>query len=177
MLRRVSAKTLAEGRWTRLVVNDEGWEYVQRMNTTGIVILIALTEARELLFVEQWRPPVGARVVELPAGLAGDIEGHEDEALATAAQRELEEETGYRAAHLERVTEGPLSAGLTSEVVTVFVATGLERVGPGGGDDTEDITLYEVPLDEAPAWLQARAAAGSLIDPKVYAALWFAERA
>jgi ADP-ribose pyrophosphatase len=67
---------------------------------------------------------------------------------------------------------GPSSAGLTSEIVDFFLATGLKRVGPGGGDHQESITVHEVPLDIAPQWLAERAAAEILIDPKVYAGLF-----
>ncbi|PKN58803.1 MAG: DNA mismatch repair protein MutT [Deltaproteobacteria bacterium HGW-Deltaproteobacteria-14] len=171
----MAREILGEGRFTRLV-RERGWEYVERTNTSGIVIVIALTAAGELLLIEQHRPPVGARVVELPAGLAGDIAGEEDEALATAAERELLEETGYVARDLRRLTEGPLSAGLTTEIVTVFGTRGAVKVGAGGGDHTEDIAVFPVPLADVPAWLEARVAAGSMVDPKVYAALWFAER-
>lgn len=171
----MAREVLAEGKFTRLV-REGGWEFVERTNVSGIVIIIALTEAGELLLVEQHRPPVGARVVELPAGLAGDIAGQENEALATAAERELLEETGYAARNLQLLTEGPLSAGLTTEIVTVFGARGAVKVGAGGGDHTEDIAVFPVPLANVPAWLEARVASGSMVDPKVYAALWFAER-
>ncbi|MCA9517037.1 MAG: NUDIX hydrolase [Myxococcales bacterium] len=164
---------IGAGRFTRLV-SVAGWEYVERTNASGIVIIIAVTPEGRLLMVEQLRPPVGARVVELPAGLAGDLADAADEPLAEAARRELVEETGWDAAHMTRVAHGPLSAGLTSEVVTVFRADGLTRVGEGGGDESEDIVVHEVPFGEVPAFLRAREAAGALVDPKVYAALWFA---
>lgn len=150
------------------------WEYVRRRNSTGVVIIVAVTPAGELILVEQPRLPVGTTVIELPAGLAGDIAGAEDEALEVAAQRELEEETGWRAETMVRLAEGPVSAGLTSEVVTFFGAHGLTRVGPGGGDASEQIEVHHVPLSEVPAFLAARTAEGAMVDPKVYAALYFA---
>jgi len=169
----MTTEVLGEGRFTRLV-RERGWEYVERKNTSGIVIIIALTDAGELLLVEQHRPPVGSRVVELPAGLAGDIAGQEDEPLSAAAERELVEETGYSASALVELTAGPLSAGLSTEVVTVFGAVDVVKVGDGGGDHTEDIAVFPVPLAEVPEFLDARVAAGAMIDPKVYSALWFA---
>lgn len=169
----MSDEIMAEGRFTRLVRRD-GWEFVARKNTSGIVIVVAVTEAGELLLVEQHRPPVGCRVVELPAGLAGDIAGQEDEALVTAARRELLEETGYEADAFVHLTAGPLSAGLTTEVVTLFGAAGARRVAAGGGDETEEIDVFAVPLAEVPAWLEARQRGGAMVDPKVYSALWFA---
>jgi ADP-ribose pyrophosphatase len=163
-------EVLAQGRHVRLV-RDQGWEYVERNTASGIVVLVAVTPDERLVLVEQFRIPVGGVVVELPAGLAGDVAGHESEALTAAAQRELLEETGYEAGSLERLAEGPPSAGITSEVVTFFRATSLRRVGPGGGDGTERITVHEVPLAEADRWLRERMRAGVLVDPKVFAGL------
>ena len=166
---------LAEGKHTRLISRD-GWEFVQRTNITGIVVIVAVTNEEKLLIVEQYRAPVAARVLELPAGLAGDITGQEDEGLALAAQRELVEETGFVAQKMERLLEGPISAGLSDEVITLFRATGLRQVGPGGGDSNEDITVHEVPLDCAAQWLREANARGVLVDPKVLAGLYYGGR-
>lgn len=163
---------LHDGRYLQAVRRGQ-WEFVRRKNTSGIVILIASTPEDEVIFVEQYRIPVGARVVELPAGLAGDIEGHEHEPLERAAARELEEETGYRPARLEEVASGPVSAGLTSEVVTFFRAHDLVRVSDGGGDHHEDIEVHHVARARVPAWLDEKRRAGVMVDPKVYAALHF----
>lgn len=167
---------VADGRFVRLVRRD-GWEWAERVRASGVVVVAAETPEGRVLLVEQHRPPVSARVIEMPAGLAGDLPEAADEALAAAARRELREETGYDCDHLAQVTTGPVSAGLTSECLSFFVATGLRRVAAGGGDDSEDIVVHEVPRDEVPAFLAAREAAGCLVDPKVYAALWFLERA
>jgi ADP-ribose pyrophosphatase len=164
---------LHQGRFLRLVSRG-GWEFVERTNAQGVVVVIAVTEQGELVLIEQERRPVGAPVIELPAGLSGDDPGAHGEELADAARRELLEETGYEADRLERVTHGPSSAGLTSEVLTVFRAVGVRRVGGGGGVAGEAITIHHVPLPEVPAWLEAAQARGALVDPKVYAALWFA---
>ena len=139
-------------------------------------MLAALTDDGRLLLVEQYRIPVGRRVIEPPAGLVGDVVGEEEEALETAARRELLEETGYEARQLELVTIGPPSAGLASEIVAFFVARGLTRIHEGGGDDSEEIVVHAVPLGEADRWLEARAAEGAMIDPKVYAAMYFLHR-
>lgn len=166
-------ETLYDGRYIQAVRIDR-WEYVRRKNTTGVVILVAVTPSRELILVEQYRVPVGGPVIELPAGLAGDIVGSEAEPLEAAARRELEEETGWHAGRLVRLTSGPVSAGLTSEVVAFFGAYDLERVSEGGGDASEDIIVHHVPLDEVPSWLTAQVARGAQVDPKVYVGLYFA---
>src|SRR5439155_18973651 len=97
-----------------------------------------------------------ARVIELPAGLAGDAKAHEREDLEVAARRELLEETGYAARRMQRVAAGVPSAGMTDEVITLFLAAGLTRAGAGQGDGEEDITVHEVALEEVEQWLTAR---------------------
>ncbi|MCC6751179.1 MAG: bifunctional nicotinamidase/pyrazinamidase [Deltaproteobacteria bacterium] len=169
-------QTLVEGKHLRLVRSSNGWEHVERTNCTGIVLVVALTENDRMLFVEQFRPPVGARVIELPAGIAGDHVTHRHEALESAAQRELVEETGYRAESLVMLTAGPPSAGLSTEVVAVYGATNLRRVAPGGGDASESIVVHEVPLAEVHGWLLTQQRRGLLVDTKVYAGLYFAHR-
>lgn len=168
-------RELHEGRYLRLVSRN-GWEFVERPGIRGIVLVVAVTPAGDLLLVEQRREAVDAVVLELPAGLAGDSEGPADEPLEEAARRELVEETGWAARSMERIAEGPPSAGVTSEIVTLFRARGLERVGPGGGVEGEEITVREVPLAEAEAYLERRAREGVLVDPKVWAGLLFARR-
>ncbi len=168
-------RTIAEGRYITLVEED-GWEYVIRHGVTGIVIIVAVTDTEDakLLLVEQERTAVHNRVIELPAGMVGDEVGRRSEALADAAARELEEETGYRASELVQIGQGPTAVGVSDEVVTFFLAAGLTRVGPGGGDEHEDITVHEVPLLELSAFLAAKSAAGLAIDPKIFAGLWLA---
>lgn len=168
-------KELHAGRHLRLVCRN-GWEFVERPGIRGIVLVVAVTPGGGLLLVEQHREPVGASVLELPAGLAGDAGSPAGEPLEEAARRELVEETGWEAAEMERLTAGPPSAGVTSEVVTLFRARGLSKAGPGGGVDGEAITVHEVPLAGAEAWLLRREATGALVDPKVWAGLWFACR-
>ena len=163
---------LYKARFLRLLRQD-GWEYVERSNTIPAVGILAVTDERKILLVEQFRIPINSTCIELPAGLIGDLTGSENESLAAAAIRELEEETGYTAAAIELLTRGPSSAGLTSEQIILVRATGLRRIGPAGGDGTENITLHEIPLAEVHAWLANRLANGTPIDPKVYAGLYF----
>jgi ADP-ribose pyrophosphatase len=139
------------------------------------VAIVAVTDELRLLLVEQFRIPLLKNVIELPAGLVGDLAGEEHEELATAARRELFEETGYEATEMRWLVSGPSSAGLTSEVVDFFLATGLVRVHAGGGDHHENIVVHEVPLEGIRQWLEERAAIGVLIDPKVYAGLYLAQ--
>ncbi|MDH4019699.1 MAG: NUDIX hydrolase [Xanthomonadales bacterium] len=160
------------GRFLGLKETDR-WEYAFRTNATGVVVLVPVTDAGELVLVEQYRIPVESRVMELPAGLAGDT-GDRDEKLKTAAQRELIEETGYRADVLEELLTSPSTPGMSDEIVTIYYASGLERVGPGGGNGDEDITVHHMPLDNASQWLKERIAEGIMVDPKIYAGLFWA---
>lgn len=166
-------RVLAKGRYLTFI-DDAGWEYVTRPHITGVVVIVAVTADERVVLVEQYRPAVKQRVIELPAGLVGDIEGQQAESLATAAARELEEETGYRAAEMVPLFDGPIAVGVSDEIVSFFHARGLTRVGPGGGDDTEDITVHEVALPELRAFLAAQQARGIGVDPKLFAGLFLA---
>lgn len=156
------------------MVSAGGWEYAHRPNATGIVGIVAVTDARELVLIEQYRPPLDAVVIEIPAGLAGDVAGSESESLAIAAKRELLEETGFSAKRMKELTVGCSSAGITDELITMFLATGLTRTGTGEGDGGEQITTHLVPLDKIEAWIKRQRRKGKQIDLKVYAALHFA---
>lgn len=154
---------------------EHGWEYVRRRSSSGVVCIAAVTDDDELVLVEQLRPAVGTTVIEMPAGLAGDIAGSEDEDLRDAARRELLEETGYACAEMTWIGKGPSSAGLTSEIIDFYLATGLRREGAGGGDETESIEVHHVKLGELRSWLGAREARGSLVEPKIYSGLYLAK--
>ena len=116
--------TLGEGKYIRLCSRD-GWEYAERPGIGGIVVMVPITDQNELVLIEQHRPAVRASVIELPAGLAGDSSDVRDEPLVNAARRELEEETGYAAAEWTHLTEGPPSPGMSTEIITLFLARGL----------------------------------------------------
>jgi ADP-ribose pyrophosphatase len=162
------------GRFLSLLERN-GWEFASRSNATGVAVLVAVTDAGEILLVEQYRKPLARRVIELPAGLVGD-QSDPDESLLQAAGRELEEETGYAADLLKVLMACPSSAGMTDEIITFVLATGLRRVGPGGGDPSEDIELLPVPLAEVDGWLAQRLEAGAALDPKIYAALYWLQQ-
>ena len=164
---------LGQGKYLRLVREDR-WEYIERCLASGVVVLVPVDDAGNLILVEQYRWPVRTHCVELPAGLVGDEAGQEGEGLETAARRELLEETGYEARNLRLVATAAPTAGACSEIVSIYLATGLVRRHAGGGDATENLKVHAVPLATVPAWLAAQQAAGKVIDLKVYAGLYFA---
>jgi len=154
-------------------VRRGNWEYASRPNISGIVAIAAVTDARELILVEQFRPPVNKQVIELPAGLAGDLDDARGESMASAAARELLEETGFAAGSMKQVAHGPMSAGLSDEVITLFVATNLKRESAGGGDASESIIVHLVPIDRIDTWITEQEQAGKLVDVKIFSGLRF----
>ena len=166
--------TLYEGDWLRLVRIGH-WEACERTHGQGMaVIVIAVTPADEVLFVEQYRIPLGSRTIEMPAGLVGD--DHAQDTLVDAARRELIEETGWSPGKVDVLLVGPTSSGMSNERIAFVRATGLTRVGDGGGVDSEDITVHAVPRAEAPAWLMRKQAEGFELDLKLWAGLWMIDR-
>lgn len=160
---------------SRLRIIEEGhWQYVHRKNATGVAIMIAVTDARELVLVEQYRIPVHARVLELPAGIVGDTDA--SESIESAAARELLEETGYAARKVTPLFTGSVSPGLVSETLSFFLMEELEKQGDGGGVEDEDITVHHVKLDEAEAFIERFRAEGGMVDCKVYTGLYVARR-
>ncbi|GAB4194200.1 MAG: NUDIX hydrolase [Wenzhouxiangellaceae bacterium] len=151
------------------------WEFATRLHNHEVAVIIAVTPANELVLVEQHRIPVNRPTIELPAGLIGDTCQHRGESAMHAAARELEEETGYRTGCMRQIMKTPTSAGLTDETAVFFTARGLQQVSSGGGDDTEEIIVHRVPLEEVGVWLRAQYAAGKAIDPKIYSALYWLE--
>jgi ADP-ribose pyrophosphatase len=150
------------------------WEYVERTNADGVsVIIIAATPEGRLLFVEQTRVPIQSKTIEMPAGLVGDFDA--GESVLLAAERELLEETGWRAGRLEYLMTGPSSAGMSTERMAFVRARELVREHAGGGDESEDILVHEVPVAEAAPWLARKMAEGYAIDAKVWAGLYFLE--
>lgn len=106
------------------------------------VNIIALDDERRVLLVRQWRFGIAAPTLEIPGGM---VEG---ETPRAAAERELLEETGYRAARWTLLGEvDPNPAFLTNRCST-FLAEGLERVGEPTGDGEEEIRVETAALDE-----------------------------
>jgi ADP-ribose pyrophosphatase len=157
------------------VKRDGRWEYVSRSRGIRAAVIIAVDEGGDdgphLILVEQYRVPLGRSCLELPAGLVGDDEDLANEESATAAARELEEETGYRAGSMEDLGEFYSSPGLVSESFTLFRARDLTQVHEGGGTDGEDIVVHRVPLGEVRAYVEARRAEGMALDVKLLIAL------
>ena len=167
-------ESLHRGRFLELL-KDGRWEFVQRVSARGAVFVLAVTDADELVLVEQYRVPVQERTLELPAGIYGDEESAEHETPEQCALRELEEETGYRGKAARVLLTGPVAPGLTNEIMYLVRVAGLTRAHAGGGVGAEQITVHVVPLKGIVAWLERKRGEGFLVEPRIYAALYFIE--
>jgi ADP-ribose pyrophosphatase len=118
----------------------------------GAVAIVALDEADRLLLVRQWRQPAGRSLLEIPAGtldrdpVTGAIEDPD-----LASRRELEEETGYRADGWEKLGAFWTAPGFASELMHLYLATGLVAAGHGRltPDADEALELIRLPLADA----------------------------
>lgn len=140
------------------------WEFVGRANNIHAAVIVAIDDGHVLL-VEQHRVPLGGPCLELPAGLVGDLQA--GETVEASATRELEEETGYRPGRVEIIGRFASSPGMVSETFTLVTAHDLEKVGDGGGDAHEGITVHRVPLGEVADFVAAKRDDGLFIDAKM----------
>lgn len=143
------------------------WEYVSRSRDIRAAVILAIDNEDHVLLVEQYRVPLGKRCLELPAGLIGDDDSLADEDATTAANRELEEETGYRAGRMEVLGEFYSSPGMVSESFTLLRAHDLEKTGPGGGTDGEDITVHRVARAHLAQFVEMARSGGLGIDVRL----------
>ncbi len=156
-------ETIWQGKY--ITVRKEGtWEYVGRANNIHAAVILALDDGHVLL-VEQFRVPLKANCLELPAGLVGDETA--GERIESAAARELEEETGYAAAHIEVIGEFASSPGMVSETFTLVRAHGLTKLHEGGGVEGENIIVHCVALGDVPAFVAEKRAEGVVMDVKL----------
>jgi len=124
--------------------------YAERTVVThpGAVAVLALDDAQRVLMIRQYRHPVSSELWEIPAGLR-DADG--ESPLATA-QRELLEETGYRAREWHTLVDYFTSPGFSTERIRIFLARGLEPAGDSGHEREHEekfIVSDWVALDEA----------------------------
>ena len=157
------AETAWEGKYIKVMKQGQ-WEYVSRTRGVTAAVILAVDEGHAIL-VEQYRVPLGAKSLEIPAGLVGDEE--EGEKIADAAIRELEEETGYRAGRMVDLGRFHSSPGMASEGFSLFRAEQLTRVGEGGGVASEDIKVHRVKLEEVPEFVEQKRREGARIDVKL----------
>lgn len=169
-------ETVWQGKFLRVVLityedihgKIRQWEAVERVNCSGIVVVIPITKDKEVVFIRQFRPVLGKYVVEFPAGL-----NDREESLIEVAKRELVEETGLFSENILFLAEGPVSSGLSTEVLTVFIATDVrnapeEMKKKFPPDESEKIEVLKVPLEYAFLKLEEFRKRGDHLDLKIY---------
>lgn len=147
-----------------LAMRSGRWEYASRTNDIRAVVILAEHDGKVIL-VEQKRVPIGSRCLELPAGLVGDEDPNAT--IEQTAVKELEEETGFTAAHIERLGEFYSSPGMIAEGFTLVRATGIKRIGQGGGNEHEDIVVHLVERSAIAGFIAAKRSEGVGIDAKL----------
>jgi 8-oxo-dGTP pyrophosphatase MutT (NUDIX family) len=143
-----------DGQETRLEIVEHG----------GSVVLFAVDDDGNLLFVRQYRTAVGRDLLELPAGTREGDEPFED-----CAAREIREETGMEAEKLQKLGEFYLVPGYSTELMAAFLATELKE-NPLQADDDEFLQVEKIPLRKA----MEMAEHGEIQDGKTLAALLLA---
>ena len=175
----IQKKTILQGKFLKFIATEyhdasgvlRQWESFERINCDGIVVIVPVTDENKILLIKQFRPPVNSYVIEFPAGLV-DM----GEPFIQAARRELREETGYSAEELIFLTKGPMSSGASGEILTAFLAKGLQYTGIIDRDETEHIEILDIPvLDLVPA-LSLLQEQGNLVDLKIYGLIELAKR-
>ena len=162
-------EVMCEGRFVRALKRGK-WEYASRANDIRAVVILAEYDGKVIL-IDQPRVPLGARCVELPAGLVGDVDP--EATVETTAVKELEEETGFTAERVERLGDFYSSPGMLAEAFTLVRAHGVRRIGEGGGDEHEDIEVHLVARADVSNFLEQKRAEGFGIDAKLLLLLDF----
>jgi ADP-ribose pyrophosphatase len=176
----IERKTLYRGRYmtfeTDRVVRSDGLESGRDLVIhPGAVAILPLDDHGRLLCVRQFRVAAGGAMLEIPAGTLDVFEDGTVEEPEVAAHRELEEETGYRAGSMERLTGFWTAPGFSTEYLTLYLATDLRpaddnRLGP---DEDERLELTRIDWRVAVAAVEA----GLVEDAKSVAGiLWLARR-
>ncbi len=164
----MTGKRVWEGKYIRVEVADHPhgiWEYARRQRDMSAAVILPITDADEIILVEQFRVPLHKNCLELPAGLIGDEAA--GESAQVSAARELEEETGFVAQAWEYIGEFASSPGMVGETFHFFKASGLTRVSAGGGVAGEGITVHIVPRTELTSFIASARARGCAIDVRI----------
>jgi nudix-type nucleoside diphosphatase (YffH/AdpP family) len=157
---------------------DGSWETQQREaydRGNGAAILLYNAVKKTVILTRQFRMPTyvnrnkNGMMIEVCAGLL------DDQDPVSCIQKEVEEETGFRVKHVQKVFEAYMSPGAVTEVLHFFIATYDEsmKIGKGGGaeDETENIEVLELPMTEAIEMIQQ----GVIKDAKTIMLLQYAQ--
>ena len=121
--------------------NEATREWIRHPGASSVIPV--LPDGR-IVLVRQYRYPIGKVTLEVPAG---KLDAPDEDPLYCAT-RELSEETGYQAEHIEKMTTIATTVGFSNEYIHLYVAEGLTP-GKQHPDEDEFINVVKVPLDEA----------------------------
>ena len=155
-----------EGRFIT-AVREGHWEYVRRSRGIRAAVILAETHEGEIILVEQDRIPIGRRFFDIADFIFIVVADEARRKFQAAAARELEEETGYRAAHMQPLGEYYSSPGMVAESFTLVRASGLTRVGEGGGVEGDDIVVHLVPRADVVSFSEQKRDEGVGIDVRL----------
>ncbi len=147
---------------------ERTWEAVDRAGSDGVVIIVPVTEVRELILIRQFRVVLGNYAIEFPAGLVNPGEG-----LIEAARRELIEETGFDGQDYSVLVENVISTGSNAEKWTAVIAKKAMPVPEEirarfHADETEEIEYIRVPAESLADFLFSSQRAGDSVDLRIY---------
>ena len=138
----------------------------------GAVCVVPVVDD-DVLMVRQWRTPVEQVILELPAGTLDRLDDGTIEDPDRAAPRELEEETGHRAAAWRKLGHFWTAPGFTEEEMHLYLATDLEPLEAYRGPDADEyLDLVRMPWGEA----VAMADRGQIHDAKTLVGLFWLAR-
>lgn len=128
--------------WSTTFLDKAGkeriWEWIQKRDS---IVIFPITKEKNVVLIKNYRVPIEKYVIELPAGLLD----HTNESIRDAVQRELLEETGYRAETFFALPPSSLAAGTSNNFSHYFIATKLTKTSHVYGDETEDMNVIEIP--------------------------------
>lgn len=167
-----SSCQIFDGAILQLYVNELELDSGQRVERELVhhhpaVAILATTADNRVVLVKQFRPAIVSYIYEVPAGILD--KGSSEDAVAGAA-RELEEETGYQATHWQKIVSFYVSPGYLNEEITLYHASGLEKVkNPLPQDDDEDVEAFLFTREEIREMLSR----GEIVDLKTLYALQY----
>lgn len=131
----------------------------------GAVGIVPILDDGRMIFVKQYRYPVGTVLYEIPAGKLDP--GEEPDVCAV---RELSEETGYTAKTWQKLTSIVTTPGFTDEVIHLYAARGLEKYAQHTDED-EFIDIVAL----TPEQVKQMVLDGEIYDSKTLSALYLVE--
>jgi len=167
----IDSKIVFDGRLVKLRVDKvrlpDGREAQREIVVhRGAVAMVPLLDRDVVVMVRQYRQAAGEILLEIPAGTSEPAESP-----LACADRELQEETGYKAGRITEMFKSYLAPGYSSEMLHTFLAEDLTRVD-SHNDEDEFLEVVEVPMSEAVDWIRT----GAIKDAKTICGILMAQR-